>query len=51
MPYYEKYFKQCITGERHISHASRVIDDCEYPKLREAFFRLDCISENYISKN
>lgn len=48
IPYYEKQFNQCITGERHISHAERYVDDSQYPKLREAFFRLACISENYI---
>lgn len=45
IPNWGKYFNECITGERHISHASRIIDDCEYPKLQSAFFRLSCISE------
>lgn len=37
-------FDGCGDGTRHISHANRVVSDCDVKMLDVAFFRLNCIN-------
>jgi hypothetical protein len=42
IPSYKKWFDQVAKGQRHISHAGRIISECDYPVIRNAFFRFMC---------
>ena len=42
IPSWEKWFVQVAKGERHISHAGRIISECDYHVIRNAFFRFMC---------
>lgn len=45
LPSYSGIFDQCSRGERHPSHASRILSDLytQYPILSKTNFRFDCI--------
>ena len=45
IPYFAKTFIECGNGERHISHAERIISDYHIQTLNKAFSRLATISE------
>lgn len=42
IPSWKEWFDQVAKGERHISHAGRIISECDYPVIRDAFFRFMC---------
>jgi hypothetical protein len=42
IPDWKEWFDQVAKGERHISHAGRIISECDYPVIRNAFFRFMC---------
>ena len=47
IPEWKKEFLECATGERHISHAIRLVSDYNVEMFHSnAFFRLECIDEN-----
>ena len=43
IPSWKEWFDQVAKGERHISHAGRIISECDYPIIRNEFFRFMCI--------
>lgn len=45
IPSFEEWFMQTISGERHLSHIGRILDDHShhFPILYEAYFRFTCI--------
>lgn len=47
IPSYRHLFLQVGCGERHISHAGRILSDysSSYPMLYDTFFRFECINE------
>lgn len=46
IPDWKEWFEQVAKGERHISHAGRIIGDVayKYPILSDVFFRFNCIN-------
>lgn len=44
IPDWKEWFDQVAKGERHISHAGRIISESDYPVIREAFSRFYCIN-------
>lgn len=43
MPYWARIIQECANGLRHISHASRIICDCDNQCFTSALNRLQCI--------
>lgn len=48
IPDYKNIFIQVAEGTRHISHASRIIGDYDYPCLKNAMFRFLCINKETV---